>query len=37
MVLAYDPAEESAEEKDGKVIGYKVNLKVTFVLDGHAT
>jgi hypothetical protein len=28
--------EQEAEVKDGKVIGYKVNLKVTFVLDGHA-
>ena len=37
MVLAYDPLkEQEAEVKDGKVIGYKVNLKVTFVLDGHA-
>ena len=44
MVLAYDPRrnlpswvkEQEAEVKDGKVIGYKVNLKVTFVLDGHA-
>jgi flavin-binding protein dodecin len=29
--------EQEAEVKDGKVVGYKVNLKVTFVLDGHAT
>jgi flavin-binding protein dodecin len=28
--------EQEAEVKDGKVVGYKVNLKVTFVLDGHA-
>jgi hypothetical protein len=28
--------EQEAEVKNGKVIGYKVNLKVTFVLDGHA-
>jgi flavin-binding protein dodecin len=27
--------EQEAEVKDGKVVGYKVNLKVTFVLDGH--
>ena len=29
--------EQEAEVKDGSVVGYKVNLKVTFVLDGHAT
>jgi dodecin len=28
--------EQEAEVKDGKVIAYKVNLKVTFVLDGRA-
>jgi flavin-binding protein dodecin len=28
--------EQEAEVKDGKVIGYKVHLKVTFVLDGTA-
>lgn len=27
--------EQEAEVRDGKVVGYKVNLKVTFVLDGH--
>ena len=27
--------EQEAEVKDGKVVGDKVNLKVTFVLDGH--
>lgn len=29
--------EQEAEVKDGKVVAYKVNLKVTFVLDGEAT
>lgn len=28
--------EQEAEVKDGKVVAYKVNLKVTFVLDGQA-
>ena len=28
--------EQEAEIKDGKVVAYKVNLKVTFVLDGEA-
>jgi dodecin len=28
--------EQEAEIKDGKVVAYKVNLKVTFVLDGGA-
>ena len=28
--------EQEAEVNDGKVVAYKVNLKVTFVLDGHA-
>jgi flavin-binding protein dodecin len=28
--------EQEAEVKDGKVVAYKVNLKVTFVLDGSA-
>jgi dodecin len=28
--------EQEAEIKDGKVVAYKVNLKVTFVLDGQA-
>jgi len=28
--------EQEAEVNDGKVIAYKVNLKVTFVLDGQA-
>ncbi|PWT85288.1 MAG: dodecin domain-containing protein [Blastocatellia bacterium] len=28
--------EQEAEVNDGKVIAYKVNLKVTFVLDGTA-
>jgi dodecin len=28
--------EQEAEVNDGKVVAYKVNLKVTFVLDGQA-
>ena len=28
--------EQKAEVRDGKVVGYKVDLKVTFVLDRHA-
>ena len=28
--------EQEAEVNDGKVTAYKVNLKVTFVLDGSA-
>jgi len=28
--------EQEAEVNDGKVVAYKVNLKVTFVLDGSA-
>lgn len=28
--------EQEAEVKDGKVVAYKVNLKVTFVLDGQS-
>src|SRR5262249_34187311 len=28
--------EQEAEVNDGKVVAYKVNLKVTFVLDGEA-
>jgi flavin-binding protein dodecin len=28
--------EQEAEVNDGKVVAYKVNLKVTFVLDGGA-
>jgi flavin-binding protein dodecin len=28
--------EQEAEVKDGKVVAYKVNLKMTFVLDGQA-
>ena len=28
--------EQEAEVNDGKVTAYKVNLKVTFVLDGQA-
>jgi flavin-binding protein dodecin len=28
--------EQEAEVKDGKIVAYKVNLKVTFVLDGGA-
>lgn len=28
--------EQEAEVNDGKVVPYKVNLKVTFVLDGKA-
>ena len=27
--------EQEAEVNDGKVVAYKVNLKVTFVLDGQ--
>ena len=27
--------EQEAEVRDGKVVAYKVNLKVTFVLDGQ--
>src|SRR5262245_17711743 len=27
--------EQEAEVQDGKVIAYKVNMKVTFVLDGQ--
>jgi dodecin len=27
--------EQEAEVNDGKVVNYKVNLKVTFVLDGQ--
>jgi len=27
--------EQEAEVEDGKVVAYKVNLKVTFVLDGQ--
>jgi hypothetical protein len=27
--------EQEGEVKDGKVVAYKVNLKVTFVLDGQ--
>ena len=26
--------EQEAEVRDGKIVAYKVNLKVTFVLDG---
>jgi hypothetical protein len=28
--------EQEADVENGKVVAYKVNLKVTFVLDGHA-
>jgi len=28
--------EQEAEVNDGRVVAYKVNLKVTFVLDGQA-
>ena len=28
--------EQEAKVEDGKVVAYKVNLKVTFVLDGAA-
>jgi flavin-binding protein dodecin len=27
--------EQEAEVNDGKIVNYKVNLKVTFVLDGQ--
>ena len=28
--------EQEAQVNDGKIVAYKVNLKVTFVLDGSA-
>jgi hypothetical protein len=28
--------EQEADVENGKVVAYKVNLKVTFILDGHA-
>jgi flavin-binding protein dodecin len=29
--------EQEAEVNDGKVVAYKVNMKVTFILDGQPT
>jgi dodecin len=28
--------EQEAEVNDGKVVAYKLNMKVTFILDGQA-